>query len=240
MADRPGAALPSAVVPNGTARYGQAVVHSDAGPEAQRPARFTVGDVMSPHLVTVTLATDVKLVDALLAEHRVSALPVVDTAGRAVGIVSQGDRVSKAHARTAAGLMASPPVSIDPTATLGAAARLMCKHGVNHLLVMSAGRMLGILTGRDLLRIFLRDDAEIRDDIVDGVIARVMQLETRDIRVEVHEGVVGLHGAVERRSDVEILTELVRSIAGVVDVRVHVTHRIDSRVSDAPGSAGLR
>lgn len=195
---------------------------------------------MSRHVVTVSLAADVRMVDALLAEHRVSALPVVDTAGRAVGIVSRRERASKATARTAAGLMSSPPVSVEPDAQLGAAARLMQKHGVNHLLVMSGGRLLGIVAAPDLHRIFLREDAEIRADIADGIVGRVMRLNRGEVTVEVHDGVVDLGGTVVRRSDVTILAELVRGIAGVVDVRVTVSHRVDDSGADPEEVTAIR
>jgi osmotically-inducible protein OsmY len=85
--------------------------------------------------------------------------------------------------------------------------------------------LVGIVSRRDLLAAFSRSDAEIRCDVVEGVIPRWLMIDPAGIRVEVHGGVVRLEGIVDLRSDSDILTHLVRGLDGVVDVDSTVNYR---------------
>lgn len=216
----------------------------------KRPLRLVVSDVMARDPITVTPEAHFKDIERSLAEHHVSMLPVVDGEGRAVGVVSETDLVlkteaaiatasglglrarhqlAKAAATTARGLMSSPPVCIEPGARLARAARLMREHAVNQLLVVSKGRLLGVVTRGDLLKSYLRPDRDIRTDIVDGVIVGIMWLNPLEFEVDVRDGVVDITGVLEQRSHVEILIDLVRGVEGVVDVRPALSYRSDDR-----------
>jgi CBS domain-containing protein len=185
-----------------------------------------------------------------MAEHGISAIPVVDTAGVTVGIVSEADlmlkteaeagagggwsrgsreRESKAHAQTAGGLMSSPAISVEPGSALAAAARLMRKGGVKRLPVVDDRRLVGIVTRADVLKAYLRSDVDIHADIVEGVIKGSMWLDPETIEVEVDDGVVRMHGSVDRRSEVEILSHLTLGVEGVIGVESSVTYRFDDR-----------
>lgn len=203
--------------------------------------------------ITVAPDADFKQIERLLAQQQVGALPVVDAEGRPVGVVSETDLVlkteaalgapagigsrarhqrSKAAATTAQGLMTAPPISVEPGERLAAAARLMRQHGVNQLLVVSEGRLLGVVSRGDLLKSFLRADEDIRDDVVQGVIDGIMWLNPVEFEVSVNDGVVDISGVIERRSHVEILVDLVRGVEGVVAIRPAVGYRLDDRNLD--------
>lgn len=205
---------------------------------------------MTRDVVTVTPETQFKQLEQLMAEHRISAVPVVDTSGVTVGVVSEADlllkteadggtgggwspgsreRDSKAHAQTAGGLMSSPAIVVEPGAPLAAAARLMRKGSVKRLPVVDGGRLVGIVSRADVLKAFLRSDADILVDIVEGVIKGSMWLEPETIEVKVDDGVVQMHGTVDRRSDVEILSRLTLGVEGVIGVESSVTYRFDDR-----------
>jgi CBS domain-containing protein len=222
-----------------------------------RPLRLAVSDVMTRDVMCVTPDADFKQIERLLAQHHVSALAVVDAEGRPVGVVSETDLVlkteagqgapaglgsrarhqrSKAAATTAQGLMTAPPVSVEPGERLAAAARLMRKHTVNQLLVVSKGRLLGVVSRCDLLKSFLRADEDIRDDVVQGVIGGIMCLNPLEFEVSVHDGLVAISGVIERRSHMEILIDLIRGVEGVVDIRPAVGYRLDDRnLAVSPG-----
>lgn len=122
------------------------------------PAR--VQDVMTIEVVVAQPTTPVKQVARLLADHRLSALPVVDGCGRVLGVVSEADLPGDGRpvadgqaAATAAGVMTSPAVAVMPQATVTEAASRMQAAGVKRLpVVAGSGRLVGIVSRADLLR----------------------------------------------------------------------------------------
>jgi CBS domain-containing protein len=220
----------------------------------------TVRDVMASTVVVVEDAAPFKEVVRRMQEHRVSALPVVDAEGHMVGIVSEGDLILKEDPvveggarvlesrhrrmdrRRAAGLIASelmttPVVTIGPEASVGDAARLMHRNMVKRLVVTGLdGKVLGIVSRADLLRVFLREDLEIAHEITEDIIRRTLWIDPATIRVVVKDGVVGLSGQIERRSLVPVLVGLADAVEGVVDVDEHLSFLIDdtSPSSDLP------
>ncbi len=211
----------------------------------------TVQDVMTRTVIVVDDSSPFKDVVRKMQEYRVSALPVVDRSGRLVGIVSEGDLILKEdlqlegeprflegrHQRTArekhagvvaAQLMSVPVITITPEASLGEAARLMHRHQVKRLPVVGPeGDVLGIVSRADLLKVFMREDAEITAEIRDDVIRRTLWIEPSSIRVMVRNGVVVLEGQIERRSLVPVLVGLVQAVEGVVGVENHLTYLED-------------
>lgn len=70
----------------------------DSEQTPRRSIRLTVSDVMTSDVITVDPETPFKQLEQLMAEHRISAVPVVDTAGLTVGIVSEADLLLKTEA----------------------------------------------------------------------------------------------------------------------------------------------
>ncbi|WP_327365565.1 CBS domain-containing protein [Streptomyces sp. NBC_01217] len=219
-----------------------------------------VGDLMTDEVVSVLPVTSFKEVAKLLAEHDVSGLPVLDEEDRVVGVVSESDLVARqatghpvtGDARgtaagtavpsmaefTAAEVMSTPAVTVHAEETAPDAARLMTRRGVERLPVVDdEDRLVGIVTRRDLLRLFLRPDAEIRRRIVDEVLEGAMELAADSVAVHVVDGVVTLEGRLEDPSHIAILTRLVEQLDGVVAVVDHVTAHVDAPVSPSPQRA---
>jgi CBS-domain-containing membrane protein len=214
----------------------------------------TVSDVMTRDVVTVDALAPFKEVVRLMQEHHVSALPVVDDDDVLLGIVSEGDLIlredpglaggghmfesrhrakdrAKAAGDLAHELMTSPVISVAPDAPLGEAARLMHRNEVKRLPVVTAeGRLVGIVSRADLLRVFLRDDAAIAKEIREDVIRRTLWIDPDTIRVVVRDGVVSLQGQVERRSLLPIVERLVTSVEGVVGVNDRLSYAADDVV----------
>lgn len=203
----------------------------------------TINDVMTKEVVTVEPSTGYKDVLRVMTASVVSAVPVVDAAGRVIGIISQDDMLLKqehdpaARHRTASArhrrehekaagtdarqLMTSPVITVSRGASLAAAARLMHDHHIKRLPVVdSEGALVGIVSRRDLLKVFMRSDEEIRHDVAHQVIERTLWLtpEEAEIRVEVKDGVVTLDGRIDRTSTANIIARLVHQIEGVVSV----------------------
>jgi CBS domain-containing protein len=220
--------------------------------------RTKVSSVMTAKTVVAIETTGFKEIAGLLAEHRVSALPVVDEAGRLVGLVSEADLLlketfpladhwhllesvrerrehTKAVALFARDLMTSPAVAIGPSALITEAARLMHDKKVKRLPVVDEdGRVIGIVTRGDLLRVFLRPDSEIWEDVVEGLIVRTLWMDPTKIRVHVTNGVVDLSGEVDRKSDILVLSSMIGGLDGVVGVAEKLHYRYDDTRTGSP------
>ncbi|WP_416956171.1 CBS domain-containing protein [Streptomyces sp. Agncl-13] len=216
-----------------------------------------VGSVMTAEVVRATYGTPFKEVARLLGEHRISGLPVVDEDDQVIGVVSETDlmahqaeapdpyepkkrfrftdltrggkqRAAKSTARTAGRLMTAPPVTVHADDTIVEAARTMAQHRVERLPVLDEeNRLVGIVTRRDVLQVFLRPDAEIRDEVVAEILVRALWLAPSSVDVSVVEGVVTLAGHMERKSETEIAVSMVRQIDGVVAVVDQLSYRTD-------------
>ncbi|WP_338691684.1 CBS domain-containing protein [Bradyrhizobium sp. 26S5] len=151
--------------------------------------------IMARHVVTV--GTDTSIMDAakLMMDHRVSGLPVVDAAGRLVGILSEGDFLRRSeigtrrrrarwlqfllgsgHAATdfahergrkVGDIMSYDPVTVTEETPLPDLVELMEKKGVKRLPVMRDGRLVGIVTRADLLRAVASIAHQIPDPTAD-------------------------------------------------------------------------
>ena len=169
-----------------------------------------VEQVMTRDVVTVTPETPLKEAALILAERRISGLPVCDETSRVVGVVSENDilfkelgpdqrrggplawlldpapsRSPKTIARTTAEAMTSPAVTTRPKAQVSEAARVMVERGVNRLPVVKEGRLVGIVTRADLVNAFVRSDEEITHEIREDVIRKTLWLVPEELTVEV-------------------------------------------------------
>jgi CBS domain-containing protein len=203
-----------------------------------------VKDLMTTNVLTVRVTTQLKDAARLLAEHRISGLPVVDDDGRVLGVLSEGDILYKETgmkdrpgfferllsgpttgfelklaARTVDEAMSAPAVTIGPTRPVTVAATTMIDESVNRLPVVDhEGRLVGIVTRADLVRAFVRTDAEIEHEIREDVIRQKLWLEPDAFHVEVVGGEARLSGEVETQTDAEMIPTLVQRVPGVVAV----------------------
>ncbi|MFE5806096.1 CBS domain-containing protein [Streptomyces sp. NPDC056491] len=211
-----------------------------------------VADLMTAEVVSVAPDTAFKDVAKLLAQYGVSGLPVLDDEDRVVGVVSQTDilahaapdprttrpAVPPAGPPTAGDVMSAPAVTVHAEGTAADAARLMTRRGIERLPVVDEeDRLVGIVTRRDLLRLFVRPDSEIRRRVTDEVLTEVLGVPAGDIEVHVVDGFVTLNGRVERRSQLAVLLSLVEQLDGVVAVASHVGARTDDTLATHAGHA---
>ncbi|MFJ9012126.1 CBS domain-containing protein [Streptomyces canus] len=211
-----------------------------------------IGTVMVGDVVTVGRDTPFKEVARLLGEHRISGLPVVDEDDHVLGVISETDLMlrqtlgaavpsrlgrlrrdirrtaAKSRARTAGELMTTPAVTVHADATLPEAARLMAHRRVERLPVVDeAARLVGIVTRRDLLEVFLRSDEEIHRSVDEDVLRNTLWLTPQNVAVSVRDGVVTLAGQLERRSEKAIALRTTGRVDGVVGVVDRLTYRLD-------------
>ncbi|MEV4611584.1 CBS domain-containing protein [Kitasatospora sp. NPDC049258] len=217
-----------------------------------------VGNLMTTAVVHVRPETGFKEIARLLAEHDITSVPVLDQEDRPLGLVSEADLLineaaqedptgllltpqlparerSRSHATTAHGLMTSPAVCARPEWTVVGAARLMQRQHLKRLPVVDeAGRLVGIVSRSDLLRVFLRQDRAIGEEIRHEVLATILGLNVDGLDVGVSEGRVTVRGTVERRSQISVMERLCRSVDGVVDVTTSLDYRTDDTAAVHP------
>jgi CBS-domain-containing membrane protein len=196
-------------------------------------------DLMTREVVSVRPETPLKEVAQLLVDHGIGGVPVTDSMGIVLGVVSESDFVTKElgreyarrsrlarlfgqpspdaakiEATTAAEAMTAPAVTIEGRiATVREAAIVMAEHGINRLPVIEDGRLVGIITRGDLVRIFAESDGILAERVgrrlhaVDGLAVD-----------EVRNGVVTLSGTVESQELAKTAIEIARTTDGVVGV----------------------
>ncbi|SEQ32834.1 CBS domain-containing protein [Streptomyces radiopugnans] len=202
--------------------------------------QWHVRDLMTGDVVSVREDTRYREILRALDRNRVSALPAVDAQDRVVGVVSEADLLRterdceerpRALPRlprpprppdrtgTARELMTAPAVTIGPEEPVARAARLIEDKGVKRLPVVDGERrLLGIVSRRDLVRMHVRADADIREDITDGVLKRTLWVGPSQVDVDVGDGVVELRGRVDRRTTAAFAVRLAEQVPGVVGV----------------------
>jgi CBS domain-containing protein len=217
--------------------------------------QWTVQDVMTADVASVLVDTPYAEVVGLLADRKVSALPVLDGFNRVVGVVSEADLLhkvefigeatdfrffewgtkkanrAKANATTAGDLMTTPAVTVQPGVSVVVAAKRMEEEHIKRLPVLDEmGRLIGIVSRRDLLKMYLRPDYEVRDEVIEGVLRQLLWIDPLTVQVEVEDGVVTLNGEVDRKSTAQIAAHVTKRVPGVVQVVDHVTWNYDDTV----------
>ena len=129
--------------------------------------------------------------------------------------------------------MTTPVTTIGPDVTVAHAARCMREHRLGWLPVVDDhGRLVGVLGRSDLLGVFSRPDAEIRDEVADEVFGRMLLVDPRRVDIAVDRGVVTLCGQLDTRADAELAVRFVERLEGVVAVVDRLTYRFDERLAD--------
>lgn len=202
--------------------------------------RLTVGDVMTREVVAVTADTGFRQIADLLVSRRLSAVPVIDAEGVILGVVSEADlllkleyadrlphhplatrrtRVTrrKAGSERAMDLMTAPAISVGPEVSVSHAARMLEAARVKRLPVVDEQRrIVGIVSRRDLVRTYVRTDAQLQTSVREMLNA--LWIDPATVTAECATGIVRLTGHVDRRSTADMIANVIRSMAGVVDV----------------------
>lgn len=214
-------------------------------------AKLTVRDLMDPNPATVTTRTPFKDLAALLTEEERGGVPVLDRHGKVVGVVAEADmlkkqglqrapdsprpvrrvyraRWSRATGACAGEVMTTRPPVIGPDATVAEAARLMDRqHCVCLPVVGPSGKLAGVVTPRDLLRVFLRPDSKIAEDVGREILAGGFAAAPGSVTAEVANGIVTVSGTARSKSMLPAVATAIRGVDGVVDVEGQLGYAVD-------------
>jgi len=191
-----------------------------------------VREVMSAPAITVAPKTTVRAALRLLDEHGITAMPVVAPDGAVLGVVSEADLVRDtvypdartqmmpiritewAPARTVADVMSTYALTVSSDADLADAVDLMTSTVVKSLPVVDKGKVVGVVSRKDVVHVLARRDDSIRAELDD-----LVRSDGADWEVEVNDGVVRVTGPVDEHER-RVAEVLAGSVAGVVAVRI--------------------
>lgn len=187
-----------------------------------------VREVMTSPAITVTPYTTAREALRLLNECQITALPVVDDDGIVVGVVSEADLLALVPdspqsdpilagvpaTRRVRELMTQPAVTVGAGSEVTEAVTLMRSTTVKSLPVVLSGRIVGVVSRSDLVRVLAHTDDRIRDEVT-----TLIRAEGVNWLVDVTNGVVTINGPVTDRQRREA-EAIARSVPGVVDVRI--------------------
>jgi CBS domain-containing protein len=153
---------------------------------------------MTSPVITVKPRDSVRDVAALFVQHRISAAPVVDEAGKLVGIISEGDllhRVEigteqrhsrwlrlfaanvdlaaeylKSHARTAGDVMTREVITAEPDTPLHQIATTMEKKAIKRVPVLANGQLVGIVSRANLVQALATSGTALEIPLSDSAI----------------------------------------------------------------------
>ena len=203
-----------------------------------------VGEVMSAPAITVSAQTLTRRALKMLDEYGITAMPVVDVDGWVIGVVSEADLLrdeilpdSRTHMipvsitewgppQRVGDVMSTHALTVSSSTDLADAVDLMTSTVVKSLPVVDGGRVVGVISRRDVVHVLARRDDSIRAELED-----LVRSESADWMVEVADGVVHVLGPRDEHER-RIAEVLAGSVAGVVAVRVS-SNAADSRTACA-------
>ena len=213
-----------------------------------------VRDVMVTDVVTAGVDTPLARVIDDMVRRDISGLPVIDGERRVVGIVTDADVIArrgfdpiphlpspvldedarshrnrwrqKVDGHTVGDVMSTPAATIGPDASLRSATARMITMSHRSLPVVDAGgRLVGIVSHRDILRTLHRTDDEIATS-VRAALADETSMQAADaLAVSVADGAVTLTGSTAEPSRLPALLAVVAQLAGVLEIHDAVTRR---------------
>jgi CBS domain-containing protein len=221
--------------------------------------RIAVKDVMTTRVIWVKRDAPFKELAVAVRERRVSAFPVLDEAGKVIGVVSEADLLTKealaggydgmpgmitgllrhkeqdkARGIIAGDLMTAPAVTVGVEDTVHDAARIMYRRKVKRLPVVDAqGHLAGIISRADVLAVFDRSDEEIHQEVTNDVILGEFLVDPVTLAVTVKDGVVTLTGMPENNELGHEIVRQIRHVQGVVAVRDRLSYSPPER-ADVP------
>ncbi|WP_028923164.1 CBS domain-containing protein [Pseudonocardia acaciae] len=212
-----------------------------------------VAQLMHRRVITAVPDTPFKELAGLMITRDLDALPVIDPAGRPLGVVTEADvlaklefhggtdyppllasgrcrsRWRKSAGLTAAELMTTPAATVGVDEPVHVAVRALATHRVRRLCVVSGeGRLVGMIARQDVLRVFLRGDGVIRADVEHEL--REIVDGSDEVGVEIADGVVTLSGTLSLRSATEHAGRVTHHVPGVIAVHNNLRYDIDDLV----------
>jgi len=116
-----------------------------------------VRDLMSSPVITITLNETMEDVAKIMSKNNFGSTVVTSSKGKILGIITERDIVTRLTAMNrlpsevkAEEIMSHPVITIAPDTDIKEAAKSMKEHGIRRLVVIERGKIIGIITSRDI------------------------------------------------------------------------------------------
>ncbi len=226
---------------------------------------MNAADIKTPDVICAGPDTALPELIRLMLDNAISAVPILDE-GRLVGVVSEGDLLRRAetgteahpsywialitstdqlaadyvraHGRKAGEVMTHDVVTVDDSTPLAEVARLLEERRIKRLPVLRDGRLVGIVSRRDLLRALASrlnappasaEDRAIRDAFYAELSRQPWTDQAASINAMVVDGVVHLWGYAPKGIRRQAVVVVAENIPGV---RLVADHLQDPRTFD--------
>jgi CBS domain-containing protein len=206
---------------------------------------LTAKTIMSAPVVTVRPESSVRDAVRLMLDRHISGIPVVESDGRLVGIITEADLLPKeaqppvseplvgwfghslwlerlvtghrkVEGRTAGEVMTHNVVTAEEETPVHVLASRMMRYSVNRLPIVRAGQVVGIVTRADVLKVFLRSD-ELLEHEGRRLLDDVL-VYGEEVGLSVDRGVFILRGVVGSPGRRQVLLRRLWAIDGIVAI----------------------
>jgi CBS domain-containing protein len=123
-------------------------------------SKMLVKDVMSSPVVTSQESAPVSEVAQLMDENDIGCIIVTNMQGKPLGIITERDLVGRVLAKNlkpdsmkASEVMTSPLITVDPDNQIAEVAKMMSRLNVRRLGVVYKGRLVGLISSKDILAV---------------------------------------------------------------------------------------
>ena len=118
---------------------------------------MTVRDIMTTPVVVVHADDSLSRIAAVLRQHRISAVPVVDDGGGVVGLVSEYDVLANPVGQTAQDVMTAAVLSVTEDTPVDDVRHLLVDRRIHRVPVVSGGVLVGIVSRADIVALFITE-----------------------------------------------------------------------------------
>ncbi|HYM66982.1 MAG TPA: CBS domain-containing protein, partial [Patescibacteria group bacterium] len=214
--------------------HARGLTHLSERDAAEEIGHMRVTAVMTHPVVTVPPDASIKQAARLLIAYEISALPVVNSAGELVGIVSEADLIPielrpdpRRQATPIPPTAGSTPTKVSDVMTrnvitvrtnseVSEAARLMIDSDIKRVPVMQGRKLVGIVSRRDLIKVIARRDEELQADLRQRLQEAGIRLGKGAVTVKSGIATIPLQ---ERDMARRLAESVALSVPGVIEVR---------------------
>lgn len=111
-------------------------------------------EIMTRTVITVPTTMPVQAVAQLLAERKITGVPVVDEHNHVVGVLSEVDLLNR-QGTTAGDIMSAQVISANADTDISDVAHLFTSRRIRRVPILSEQALIGIVSRTDLMRIYM-------------------------------------------------------------------------------------